>query len=71
MSKDVVPMHFTAVKSLVMSLTLMTTTLVLLEMRVVAVSPLIRLSTANGHPRRECVPGENAYPAPPYPLLLT
>lgn len=61
MCKVVVPMHFTTEKSFVMSLILMTTTLVgLLEMRVVAVWPLIRLSTASCHPWRERIP-----PCPP------
>lgn len=64
MCKDVVPMHFTTEKSFVMSLMVMTTTLVeLLEMRVVAVWPLIRLSTANCHPQRERIP--------PHPPLVT
>lgn len=66
MCKDVVPKHFTTEKSFVMSLMLMTTTLVeLLEMRVVAVWPLIRLSTAN------CHPPEREDPSPPSPGYLT
>lgn len=58
-------MRFTTEKSFVMSLMLMTTPVELLEMRVFAVWPLIRLSTANCHPRRERIP-----PHPPLVTLL-